>query len=268
LPTRPWLKPVLVLLVLGALAILSRELDLGQRLMLLRDWVETCPVCAVLAFVGLYVLACVAGVPGSILTLAAGAIFGLVWGTVWAYMSAVAGSVAAFLIARYAVRGLVAARLARDARLQALDRALGAQGLKIMVLLRLSPVFPFNFLNYGLGLTRVRLRDYAVASLAMLPGTFLYVYYGYAAGNVTQLAAGQGPEKDWAYYAFLGVGLAATLAVTVVITRIARKALKDAAGEPLAEGVPDASAETIGDATGTQDGDEHGTDPLGPGAAG
>ncbi len=108
---------------------------------------------------------------------------------------------------------------------------MGDQGLKIMFLLRLSPGFPFNLLNYGLGLTQVSFRDYLVASLGMLPGTLLYVYYGKLAGDVAALAGGAAVEKDAAYYAVLVVGLVATVVVTTFVTRIARKALANATGD-------------------------------------
>jgi len=100
------------------------------------------------------------------------------------------------------------------------------EGRRIVVLLRLSPIFPFILLNYGLGLTKVRLWDYVVASLGMIPGTLLYVYYGKLAGDVAALAAGAGPEKDWKYYTVLVVGLVATVVVTTYVTRLASRALR------------------------------------------
>jgi uncharacterized membrane protein YdjX (TVP38/TMEM64 family) len=101
------------------------------------------------------------------------------------------------------------------------------QGLKIVFLLRLSPAFPFNFMNYALGVTRVSFRDYLIASLGMLPGTLLYVYYGKVAGDAAALAAGAAVDKDAAYYVVLALGLVATLAVTAIVTRLARKALAE-----------------------------------------
>jgi uncharacterized membrane protein YdjX (TVP38/TMEM64 family) len=135
------------------------------------------------------------------------------------------GACAAFLIARYAARARVARLMERDPRFAAIDRAVGNAGLKIVVLLRLSPVFPFNLLNYALGLTSVRFRDYAIACIAMLPGTLLYVYYGRLIGDVAALAAGARAERGSTYYLLLGAGLLATIAVTTLLTRIARRAL-------------------------------------------
>jgi uncharacterized membrane protein YdjX (TVP38/TMEM64 family) len=180
-------------------------------------------------FIAGYVVATVAFIPGSLLTLAAGAIFGLLWGTVYVFIGATVGATAAFLVSRYVARGAIERRVAGNARFASIDRAIGGQGRKIVMLLRLSPVFPFNLLNYALGLTRVRLADYVTASIGMLPGTLLYVYYGKLAGDVAALAGGAAPPRGGEYYVVLGLGLLATLAVTTVVTRLARNALKGVA---------------------------------------
>ena len=122
-------------------------------------------------------------------------------------------------------RGLVEKRLAGNARFRAIDQAIAGHGRKIVFLLRLSPLFPFSLLNYALGLSQVRLLDYVVASVGMLPGTVLYVYYGKLAGDVAAAAAGGATEKGTGYYVVLGMGLVATIAVTTIITRVARRAL-------------------------------------------
>ena len=182
------------------------------------------------AFVGGYVLATVAGIPGSLLTLAAGAIFGLWAGTLWVFLGATLGASAAFLIARYLARGAVERRVGADPRVRAIDAAIAAQGARVVFLLRLSPAVPFSLLNYLLGLTRVRFRDFVVASAGMLPGTLLYVYTGKVAGDVAAAAGGRGPARGAGYYVVLALGLAATVAVTVVVTRAARRALRAAEG--------------------------------------
>jgi uncharacterized membrane protein YdjX (TVP38/TMEM64 family) len=163
-----------------------------------------------------------------VLTLAAGAIFGLQAGVVIVFAAAVLGASAAFLVSRYVARAAIEQRIAGNARFAAIDRAVGAQGRKIVFLLRLSPVFPFTLLNYALGLTRVRFADYVIASIGMLPGTLLYVYYGKLAGDVAALAGGAAVEKGAGYYTVLALGLVATIAVTAVVTRTARKALAEA----------------------------------------
>jgi uncharacterized membrane protein YdjX (TVP38/TMEM64 family) len=184
------------------------------------------------AFAAAYAVACVVGVPASLMTLAAGALFGLAVGTAAAFAGALLGATLAFLVSRYVARALVERRVARDARFAALDRAVGAQGRRLVFLLRLSPVFPFVLLNYALGLTRVRLRDYVVASAGMLPGTLLYVYYGKLAGDVAVLAAGAASPRDAGYWVVLALGLAATVVVTTIITRLARRALGGIADAP------------------------------------
>ncbi len=181
---------------------------------------------APVAFVLGYILATVALVPGSILTLAAGALFGLWKGAVLAFIAATLGAAAASLVGRHLARDFVHRRLGGDQRVAAIDRAIGDHGRKIVFLLRLSPAFPFNLLNYLLGLTTVRFTDYLIASLGMLPGTFLYVYYGKIVGDVAHLAGPNPVRGTPAYYALLGVGLAATITVVAVVTRAARRTLR------------------------------------------
>ena len=194
-------------------------------------WVQRQGAWGAAVFVAAYVAATVAFVPGSLLTLAAGAIFGLARGTVYVLVAATLGAGLAFLVARYAARPWVERRIAANPRFAAIDRAVGTQGRWIVFLLRLSPVFPFNLLNYALGLTRVRFADYLLASVGMLPGTLLYVYYGKLIGEVAALAGGApAAAKGPGYYAVLALGLAATLAVTAIVTRIARRALSEATG--------------------------------------
>jgi uncharacterized membrane protein YdjX (TVP38/TMEM64 family) len=195
------------------------------------QWVDALGPWGPVAFVAGYAVAVVAFVPGSILTLAAGAIFGLAEGTILVMAGAMLGSTAAFVVSRYAARDAVARRVEGDRRFAAIDRAIERQGRRIVFLLRLSPIFPFNLLNYALGLTRVRLADYVVASLAMLPGTVLYVYSGKVAGELAALAGSAAVSHGAGYYAVFGMGFAATAIVTILVTRIARRALREATGE-------------------------------------
>ena len=210
----------------GALFVVARTG--GSQLPALVNGVESLGAWGPIAFIGLYVLATVLFVPGSLLTLAGGALFGVASGFAYVFVAAVIGSCLAFLLARYAAREWVEARIGANPRFAALDRAVGDEGLKITFLLRLSPVFPFSFMNYALGLTRVSLRDYMIASLGMLPATFLYVYSGRVIGDVASLAGGAETQHGGGYYGVLALGLAATLTVTAVVTRIARRALADA----------------------------------------
>jgi uncharacterized membrane protein YdjX (TVP38/TMEM64 family) len=221
--------------ILIAVVVLAAIVIAGRRAAALipqfAAWVQSLGVWGAAAFVAGYVVAAVAFVPGSLLTLGAGAIFGLVRGTALVLVAATLGASAAFLVARYVARGAVERRIAASPRFAAIDRAVGREGRKIVFLLRLSPVFPFNLLNYALGLTRVRFADFFIASIGMLPGTLLYVYYGKVLGDVARLAGGAHIEKGAAYYAVLGLGLVATIIVTAVVTRTARRALEEATGD-------------------------------------
>ena len=142
-----------------------------------------------------------------------------------------AGGLRVRLRGRYLARSAIESKVANYPRFAAIDRAIGEQGRKIVFLLRLSPVFPFNLLNYALGLTKVRFVDYVIASLGMIPGTLLYVYYGQVIGDVAALASGVDVERGAGYYTVLAVGLAATIVVTTLVTRIARRALKEITGD-------------------------------------
>jgi uncharacterized membrane protein YdjX (TVP38/TMEM64 family) len=204
----------------------------GVYIPVFRDWVNGLGPWGPVAFILGYAIAVVAFVPAAALTLGAGAIFGLGRGVAYVFVAAVLGSTLAFLIARYLARGFVEQRLAGNAQFAAIDRAIGLQGRKIVFLLRLSPVFPFSLGNYALGLTRVSLPDYVLASAGMLPGTLLYVYVGSLASDVASAAASGGAEAGRT--ALTAIGLAATALVTVFITRIARRALADASASGLA----------------------------------
>lgn len=217
---------VLAILAIAAAILLGRQG--ATALPGFIEWVRGLGALGPVAFVIGYIVATVAFIPGSLLTLAAGAIFGIALGTVTVFAGAVLGSAAAFLLARTVARAAIERRIEGDARFAAIDEAVARDGRKIVFLLRLSPAFPFNLMNYALGLTRVRFVDYLVASVGMLPGTLLYVYTGKLAGEVAVAAGGAAPPKGAGYYAVLGVGLLATLAVTVLVTRTARRALTEA----------------------------------------
>ncbi|HET8656065.1 MAG TPA: TVP38/TMEM64 family protein [Longimicrobiaceae bacterium] len=212
-----------VVVVVAALVVGGRRT--GAYLPRFVGWVDGLGAWGAAAFIVGYVVATVALLPGSVLTLVGGAVFGLTRGTVYVFVAATLGATLAFLIARHLARPWVERRVSADTRFRRLDEAISEQGFRIVLLLRLSPVLPFNLLNYALGVTRVRLRDYVLASIGMLPGTLLYVYAGSVAGEVAALAGGAGATHGTAYYALLVLGLAATLAVTVLLTRIARRAL-------------------------------------------
>ncbi len=217
----PWLKLVVGLLVLGALVWAFRQFELQALLQRVLERIAELGAWAPLVFVGAYLLATVLLIPGSVLTLGAGAVFGLGWGLVWVTLGANLGAQCAFLIGRYLARNWVAGKIANSAAFNAIDKAVASEGWKIVGLTRLSPAFPFTFLNYAFGLTSVSFRDYALATFfGMMPGTVLYVYLGAIAQAGIQ-SEGRTPGQ----WALLIIGLLATLAVTVFITRVARRAL-------------------------------------------
>jgi len=222
--------------LLGALAMVAVLLagrSLGGRMPELVAWVRDQGAWAPVLFVVAYAVATVGMLPGFLLTVGAGAVFGLGQGVVLVLFGATLGASAAFLIARYVARPAVERRLARDPRFMALDAAVGREGWRMVLLLRLSPVVPFNLLNYALGLTQVRFGDYVAASIGMVPGTTLYVYSGKLAGEVAALAGGAPPARGPGSWVVLGLGLVATVLVTLQLTRIARRALAhQAVGAP------------------------------------
>lgn len=207
--------------------------DLSAYLREILAWIGGLGNLAPILFIITYVVACVLFIPGALLTLGAGALFGVVWGTIYVSIASVTGATAAFLIGRYRARDWVARRIQSNPKFAAVSAAVGREGWKIVALTRLSPIFPFNLLNYAFGITEVRLRGYVLASwIAMLPGTVMYVYIGSLAGSLAGLGAGARSRTaaEWALY---GAGLAATVAVSIYVTRIARAALEtktDAAG--------------------------------------
>ncbi|NJN03214.1 MAG: TVP38/TMEM64 family protein [Leptolyngbyaceae cyanobacterium SL_1_1] len=195
------------------------------------DWINSLGIVAPLVFIALYIVTTVAFLPASVVTLGAGVVFGVVKGSIFVFVGAMLGATAAFLVGRYVARGWVSKKIADSERFKAIDEAIAREGRKIIFLLRLSPAFPFNLLNYALGLTKVSLTDYVLGTLGILPGTIMYVYLGSLAGNLATLGAGEAPSNPAVVWAIRVIGFVATVAVTVYVTRVARKALKDAVPE-------------------------------------
>lgn len=221
----PRLKLATAVAVVAALVAAGWAFDLQEGLRRALAWIDGLGLLGAAAFALLYVLACVLLIPGSVLTLGAGFLYGVVKGTVLISVASTLGATAAFLVGRYLARDWVAKKTAGNPRFAAIDEAVGREGWKIVGLTRLSPVFPFNLLNYAYGLTKVSLRHYFFASwIGMLPGTVLYVYLGSLAGSLAALGTGSS-ERTPAQWAGYAVGLLATVAVTVYVTRIARAAL-------------------------------------------
>jgi len=190
------------------------------------QWIESLGAVGAIAFILLYIVSTVAFLPGSVLTLGAGIVFGVLSGALYVFVGATLGATLAFLVGRYLARGWVSQKIAGNAKFQAIDEAVGREGLKIVLLTRLSPVFPFNLLNYAFGVTGVSLKDYFLGSVGMIPGTIMYVYLGSLAGNLATLGTGDAPSNPTVQWTIRIVGFIATVAVTLYVTRIARKALE------------------------------------------
>lgn len=193
------------------------------------EWVEGLDHWAPPVVAGLYVVATVLLLPGGILTMAAGFLFGVVTGTVAVSVGSTLGATVAFLVGRTVARDWVRHTVADRPRFAAIDRAVSEQGFTVVLLTRLSPVFPFNLQNYAYGLTGVAIWKYVLASwIGMLPGTVAYCYIGSGLRSLTEIAAGQ-TTGGWVQRAVFWGGLAATLAVVVFVTRVAGHAMKRAA---------------------------------------
>jgi len=192
------------------------------------QWVEGLGLAGGVAFIALYIVAAVAFLPGSILTLGAGAVFGVGLGAIYVFIGATLGAIAAFLVGRYLARGWVSKTIAGKPNFAAIDQAVANEGFKIVLLTRLSPLFPFNLLNYAFGITGVSLNAYALGSIGMLPAIVLYVYIGSLAGDLARI--GTEPTHPAIPWAIRLIGLMATVAVTVYVTRLAQKALAEKVG--------------------------------------
>jgi len=218
---------ILAAIVIG-LFIAMKLLPVQQWLRSFNDWVGQMGVAGILIFIGVYALATELLAPGSVLTIGAGFAFGLWKGFLAVSAGSTLGAALAFLVTRFIARERVAAIAQRNEKFREIDSAIGKQGAKLIFLLRLSPVIPFNLSNYLYGLTGVKFWPYVLASwIGMMPGTFLYVYVGTAGkAAVSAAAGGKTLQHGWQYWTFMTVGLAATIVVTIWVTKIARDALR------------------------------------------
>lgn len=217
-------KAIAVVLILIAISAAASFLPLKELAKDFTEWVQKYGPWGPIIFIAIYGLGAVLFLPGWVFTISAGLVYGVFLGTVVALSGATLGSTLAFLVARYLVRGKVEDAAKKSERFKAIDEAIGKDGWKIVGLLRLSPLIPFNVSNYLYGVTSIRLVPYMLGSAAgMLPGTWLYAYFG-AVGkaSVTGGNSNHGPMQ----YVLLAVGLLATIGVAIFISRVAKKALK------------------------------------------
>jgi uncharacterized membrane protein YdjX (TVP38/TMEM64 family) len=219
--TRIALWALLLVLLIG-LALAWIFLPVRDWVHAFTDWVRSFGMAGMLIFAVAYVVAVVAAAPAGVLSVAAGLVFGA-----WAFPTVVAaatvGAVLAFLIGRYLARETVKRAIGKRPTLAAIDQAVKEEGWKIVVLLRLTPLVPFNIQNYLFGVTDVGLLPYALGTFfGIMPGTALFVYLG-AIGD----AAARGESGGIVQTAFLGIGLIAAIVVVVVIGRKAKAKLRE-----------------------------------------
>lgn len=223
------LKLLLGIGIVVILAIVARQLNLQQPLQNALIWVKNLGSVGAIAFMALYILATILLIPASLLTLGGGAIFGVVLGSVYIFAAATMGAIASFLIGRYLARGWVEMQIAGNTRFQAIDNAIAREGLKIVILTRLSPVFPFSLLNYALSITQVSFKDYLLGFIGMIPGTVMFVYIGSLVGSLATIDAAQSanPHVQTIQQGIRIFGFIVAAAVTVYVTRIAKRALEE-----------------------------------------
>ncbi|MFM9264019.1 TVP38/TMEM64 family protein [Tychonema sp. BBK16] len=225
-PSNKW-KLIFLLVLVVALIVAAKFFNFQGILKNALDSIAHLGPWGPAAFILIYIVATVLFIPGSLLTLGSGVLFGVVGGTICVSIGSVLGATCAFLVGRYLTRDWVSQQIQGNAKFQAIDVAVASEGWKIVLLTRLSPIFPFNLLNYAFGVTQVSLRDYFFASwLGMIPGTVMYVYIGSLAGSLAALGS-QGRSRTAAEWAFYGIGLVATIALTVYVTSFAKKALDE-----------------------------------------
>ncbi len=222
------LKYLLIACLVTCLIIVAKQFNLQDLLYQSVTGVNSLGTLAPVVFIVIYNIATLLFIPGSVLTIKGGCLFGLLWGSIYVLIAAILGATFAFLIGRYLSRDWVCRQIGKHPKFQAIDKAIAKEGLKIVFLTRLSPIFPFNLLNYALGVTQVSLKDYILGSIGMIPGTIMYVYMGSVVTDIAMINANSQPisqEMQIAKWVIQGIGLIATIAVTIYITKIAQKAL-------------------------------------------
>lgn len=219
-------KFLLIIVAVAGLFIAARYFNVQEYIRSALTSIEGLGPTGAIVFITIYILATVLFIPGSLLTLGAGVLFGIVFGSLYVFIGATLGATGAFLVGRYLARGWVEQQIEGNRKFNAIDRAVGKDGLKMVLLLRLSPVFPFNLLNYALGITKVSLTDYFLGSIGMIPGTVMYVYIGSLAGDLATIGSQTSNNApDWTSWAInITIGVT-TIAIALYVIRLAKQAL-------------------------------------------
>ena len=226
-----FLKPILISCLIAILIIIGNYFDLQGIFNKSLLWVESLGWLAPIAFIVIYNIATLLFIPGSLLTFKGGCLFGLVGGSIYVLIAAIIGATLAFLVGRYISRDWVCQQIGNKPKFQAIDKAVAKNGFKIVFLTRLSPIFPFNLLNYAFGVTQVSLKDYIFGSIGMIPGTVMYVYMGSIIGHIAMNNSSipKNPETQLIQLLLQGFGFIATAFVTIYVAKVAKKALNESA---------------------------------------
>ncbi|MBA7614889.1 TVP38/TMEM64 family membrane protein [subsurface metagenome] len=217
-------RPIVLAVILISFMVLAKVFNLGSRLGELREWILSLGTFGPLVYVLIYIVAVVFAIPGSVITVLGGVLFGSVVGVASVSVGSTIGASLAFLVSRHFARGAISQKFARNKKFHHLDQLTEEHGAIIVAITRLVPLFPFNLLNYGFGLTRVPFWTYVFWSwICMLPGTILYVV-----GADAVATAISERRIPWVMVIILVV-------IGVIITflvRQARKKLKTDEGQP------------------------------------
>ncbi|MBV6625086.1 MAG: TVP38/TMEM64 family protein [Rivularia sp. (in: Bacteria)] len=224
-----FLKPVLISCLIAILIVVGNHFNLQRHLNQSLLWVDSLGWLAPVAFIVIYNVATLLFIPGSLLTLKGGCLFGLLWGSIYVLIAATIGATFAFLVGRYISRDWVYRQIGSQPKFKAIDKAVARNGFKIVFLTRLSPIFPFNLLNYAFGVTQVSLKDYIVGSIGMIPGTVMYVYMGSIIGDIAinNPSIPKSQEVQYMQSILQIFGFIATIFVTIYVAKVAKKALKE-----------------------------------------
>ncbi|MGB3654579.1 MAG: TVP38/TMEM64 family protein [Rivularia sp. (in: cyanobacteria)] len=224
-----FIKPILIGCLIVFLIIISKQINLQALFQKSLLWVDSLGWLAPIAFIIIYNIATLLFIPGSLLTLKGGCLFGFLWGSVYVLIAAIIGATFAFLVGRFISRDWVYQQIGNKPKFQAIDKAVAKNGFKIVFLTRLSPIFPFNLLNYAFGITQVSLKDYILGSIGMIPGTAMYVYMGSLIGDIAMNNPSNtiNPETQYAHLLLRGFGLITTIFVTFYVANVAKKALNE-----------------------------------------
>lgn len=224
------LKLLIISFLVATLIIAAQYLPVKQVFNHAISGVQSLGILAPTAYIIIYNLATILFIPGSLLTVKGGCLFGLFWGSVYVLIAAVIGAILAFIIGRYLCRDWVDRQIDKYPKFKAINLAVAKEGWKIVLLTRLSPIFPFNLLNYAFGVTQVSLKDYILGSLGIIPGTVMYVYIGSLVGDLAMLNTPNQPSHPeaqiWQWLMQI-TGLIATIAITLYLTKIAQKTLSE-----------------------------------------